>query len=62
MEKTRDLVCGMTISPETAAGTSEFKGKKYYFCSKSCKEAFDKDPERYIKTESITHTRPHPDK
>ena len=35
MEK--DVVCGMQIDPAKAAGTSEYQGKTYYFCSKSCK-------------------------
>jgi Cu+-exporting ATPase len=28
-----DPVCGMDIDPATAAGTSEYKGQTYYFCS-----------------------------
>jgi Cu+-exporting ATPase len=44
----KDLVCGMTIDPATAAGTSEYKGQTYYFCALSCKKAFDEDPEKYI--------------
>ena len=43
----RDVVCGMTIDPATAAGTSEYKGETYYFCATSCKERFDSNPERY---------------
>ena len=27
---------------------TEYKGKKVYFCMESCKEAFEKDPEKYI--------------
>jgi YHS domain-containing protein len=49
MEKVKDLVCGMTIDPQTAAATSEYKGQTYYFCARGCKVAFDKDPEKYIK-------------
>jgi YHS domain-containing protein len=26
---------------------SEYQGKKYYFCSYSCKKRFDKDPEKF---------------
>ena len=26
----------------------EYKGKKVYFCMESCKQAFEKDPEKYI--------------
>jgi len=43
-----DLVCGMDIDPATAAGTSEYKGETYYFCSLGCKKSFDKDPEKYV--------------
>ena len=50
-EKVKDLVCGMTIDSAKAAATSEYKGKKYYFCAPGCKKAFDKDPEKYIKDE-----------
>ena len=43
-----DLVCGMDIDPATAAGTSEYKGQIYYFCSLGCKKSFDKEPEMYL--------------
>jgi len=43
-----DPVCGMDVDPKTAAGESEYKGKKYYFCSPGCKRSFDKDPEKYL--------------
>ena len=45
--KVKDPVCGMTISPETAAGKSEFKGEDYYFCSPVCKEKFDANPAEF---------------
>lgn len=44
----KDIVCGMSIEEKDAAGTSEYEGKTYYFCAKSCKEDFDKDPARFI--------------
>ena len=47
MEK--DPVCGMDVNPKTAAGKSNYQGKTYYFCSQSCKKAFDNRPERYLK-------------
>ena len=47
MEK--DVVCGMTIDPAKAAGTSEYQGRTYYFCSKGCKAKFDAKPEEYAK-------------
>ncbi|HYG79088.1 MAG TPA: heavy metal translocating P-type ATPase [Pyrinomonadaceae bacterium] len=36
-----DPVCGMSIDPESAAGTSERDGETFYFCSPGCKEKFD---------------------
>jgi YHS domain-containing protein len=38
----------MTVEESTAAATSEYKGKKYYFCAQGCKIAFDKEPEKYL--------------
>jgi YHS domain-containing protein len=29
------------------AQTAQYGGKTYYFCCAGCKEAFEKDPERY---------------
>lgn len=46
--KVIDPVCGMTIEDANAKGAAEYKGKKYYFCSKNCKEDFDRNPEKYI--------------
>jgi Cu+-exporting ATPase len=36
-----DPVCGMTVDPARAAGTSEREGVRYYFCSPVCKQRFD---------------------
>lgn len=44
-----DPVCRMQVTEYTAAGQSTYEGQTYYFCSMADKEAFDKDPERYIK-------------
>lgn len=44
----KDPVCGMEIDPATAAGSSEFNGQTYYFCSVGCKKSFDKESEKYI--------------
>lgn len=43
-----DPVCGMQVDPATAAATSEYQGKTYYFCAVGCKRQFDKDPQSYI--------------
>jgi YHS domain-containing protein len=47
MEK--DVVCGMQVDPAKAAGTSEYGGKTYYFCSNGCKTRFDANPAHYVK-------------
>ena len=39
-EKFIDPICGMSVSPDSAAGELEFEGQKYYFCSKGCLETF----------------------
>ena len=43
-----DPVCGMSVTPEAAAGTFEHKNQSYYFCSKHCLEKFKGDPEHYL--------------
>ncbi len=45
MEK--DVVCGMQVDPEKAAGQSEYQGKTYYFCATICKKKFDANPAQY---------------
>jgi len=47
MEK--DPVCGMDVDPKTATDKTDYKGRKYYFCSAGCKKAFEKEPEKYTK-------------
>ena len=43
-----DPICHMEVDEASAAGTSEYLGNAYYFCSPGCKRAFDADPERYL--------------
>ena len=47
--KVKDPVCGMTIEEKDAAATFAYQGKMYHFCSTSCKEKFEKDPEVYAR-------------
>ena len=49
MDMEKDVVCGMQVDPAKAAGSSEYNGKTYYFCAKSCKAKFDADPSRFVK-------------
>lgn len=47
-EEVRDPVCGMKIDPAKAKLSTEYKGKKYYFCSTECQEKFNQNPEKYV--------------
>jgi Cu+-exporting ATPase len=46
MEK--DLVCGMELEKEKSAGSYDYKGKTYHFCSEECRDQFSKNPGDYI--------------
>ncbi len=47
-KKVKDPVCGMTIDEETARRKSEYEGKTYHFCSKSCLETFEQNPAKFV--------------
>ena len=58
-----DPVCGMTVDPAKAAGAFDYKGTKYYFCSKHCLHSFGSDPERYLSKKAgdgHAHQHVHP--
>ena len=42
-----DPVCGMTVDPAHAAGSSRIGNRTFYFCSTSCKQKFNADPAAY---------------
>jgi len=43
-----DPVCKMKVDESKCKFTSEYRGKKYYFCAPGCKRAFDQNPEKYL--------------
>jgi Cu+-exporting ATPase len=53
-----DPVCGMTIAPADAAGSVEFDGQTYYFCSKGCLKRFRADPAKFVAAKSQEPPRP----
>jgi len=54
-----DPVCGMMVKKSEAKVTLDYKGTTYYFCSSGCKEAFAKDPEKYVqKKEEASPDKP----
>lgn len=42
-----DPVCGMQVDEQNAKDQTTFQGKTFYFCSKTCKQQFDQNPQRY---------------
>ncbi len=46
--KVTDPVCNMIIEESDAVATSSYKGTTYYFCTETCKEEFDKNPEAFL--------------
>jgi YHS domain-containing protein len=51
----KDPVCGMSVTPETAAGKFDYKGVTYYFCSPGCRRSFEKEPEKYLASDYKPH-------
>lgn len=47
---TRDPVCGMTVDEKTAVASANYKGTTYYFCCPACKEKFEQEPEKYLRS------------
>lgn len=45
----KDVVCGMQVDEKTAIRRDN-KGKTYFFCSKNCAQAFDKNPEKFARS------------
>ncbi len=43
-----DPVCGMTVNPQSAAGSFVYKDQAYHFCSTHCLQKFKTEPERFL--------------
>ncbi len=50
-EEVLDLVCGMKVTPSRSAGSTDYAGQTYYFCSTRCLEKFRAQPTAYVKSE-----------
>ncbi|KYF68667.1 copper-transporting ATPase [Sorangium cellulosum] len=62
LERTKDPVCGMTVSPETAKGRHEHGGRTYFFCSERCLGKFQAEPEKYAPSGPTAGGEKHPAK
>jgi YHS domain-containing protein len=45
--ESRDPVCGMRVDPANSSYFTTYENRKYYFCSPSCRDAFNLAPEKY---------------
>ena len=54
----RDPVCGMIVDPRKAAGSAEYQGQTYHFCSKGCAAKFQADPEKYLHPQAAPEPMP----
>jgi Cu+-exporting ATPase len=60
-----DPVCGMTVDPGHAAGSTVYDGRTYYFCNPHCLHKFQADPQHYFSpsakkgTVSFSHSSTH---
>ena len=43
-----DPICGMTVEIATAKHTLVHQGVTFYFCGAGCRQAFERDPARYV--------------
>jgi len=47
----KDPVCGMTVDRHARKPTSTYEGRTFSFCSETCKQRFETDPQRYAGAE-----------
>ena len=63
VQTVKDPVCGMSVNPASAAGSFEYNGQTYYFCSEHCLQRFRNSPSQFIETEERSNvdacTREH---
>jgi Cu+-exporting ATPase len=57
---TKDPVCGMDVDPGEAAGSHEYGGQTYYFCSGRCLDQFRAKPARFLGRRSANPALEHP--
>jgi voltage-gated potassium channel len=48
-----DPVCGAEVDPLKASFIKDFEGEKFYFDSKECLDAFEKNPRRFMEMKRI---------
>jgi len=43
-----DPVCGMKVVPGGTKLVTIYKGHSYWFCAETCRNAFEKNPQKYL--------------
>jgi YHS domain-containing protein len=43
-----DPVCGMEVEPGRTRLVAVYQGHSYWFCTIACREAFEKNPQKYL--------------
>lgn len=54
-----DPVCGMSVNRDSAGWRLNHEGVDYFFCSQSCKQAFETDPSQYLQPHAAGHQGGH---
>lgn len=44
----QDPVCGATVNKDNLTPTCTHRGREFFFCCEDCRQAFEKDPTRYL--------------
>jgi Cu+-exporting ATPase len=48
----RDPVCGMELMPGHEEAEVQYQGQTYHFCSRECRDLFEKNPAEYLKAKA----------
>jgi len=51
----KDPVCGMKVDEKNTTHKSIHTNKVYYFCSSTCQNEFNKNPEKYLQGGATHH-------
>jgi L-lactate dehydrogenase len=51
----KDPVCGMEVDENQTKYSAQHMGKTYYFCASRCKEAFEMNPDKYLRLLKLEH-------
>ncbi len=54
----KDPVCGMAVDQRKSTAASTYAGRTYYFCSATCRDKFEHEPEKYAS--GATREEPQP--